>query len=142
TYQMRPTKGFDDLYAEIKPDLVFNGSHIHGKAGFLPIRVASKMGIPTAGFIFSWDNLTSRSRILEPYNDYLVWHSPMRAQLRSIYPEIAPEHVHITGTPQLDYHIKDEYHWIREELCAHLGLDPDRKIVLYTTGVAELFPYE
>jgi hypothetical protein len=142
TYAQRPTRRFDDLYAELKPDLVFNGSHIHGKAGFLPIRVAHRMGIPTAGFIFSWDNLTSRSRIMEPYDDYLVWHTNMRDQLRGIYPEIAPDKVHVTGTPQLDYHLKDEYRWSCDQLFAHLGLDPRRKLILYTTGVAELFPYE
>ena len=63
SWKFRPTRYFDDLFNELNPDLVFNCSHIHGTKADLPMRVASGMGIPSAVFIFSWDNLTSRSRI-------------------------------------------------------------------------------
>lgn len=142
TYRMRPTQDFDKLFAELKPDLVFNGSHIHGKAGFLPIRVAHQMGIPTAGFIFSWDNLTSRSRIMEPYDYYLVWHQHMRDQLKGLYPEIGDERISITGTPQFDFHFKPEFWLTREELAQQMGFDPARPFILYTTGIDVHFPEE
>jgi hypothetical protein len=121
---------------------VFNGSHIHGKAGFLPVRVAHEMGIKTAGFVFSWDNLTSRSRIMEPYDYYFVWHEGMRQQLLEIYPEIPTEHVHVTGTPQFDFHFKEEFWLSREELAAQIGFDPARSFVFYTTGIDAHFPEE
>lgn len=131
----RPTREFDELFAEIKPDLVFNGSHIHGLAGEFPLRVAKRMGLPTAGFIFSWDNLTSRSRIFVPYDYYLVWHAHMRDQLRSIYPRVRAENVFITGTPQFDFHFKPEFRLAREELCRRIGVDPKRPFILYTSGI-------
>lgn len=141
-WKLRPTREFDELFQRIRPDLVFNGSHIHGRAGELPLRVAKRMGIPTAGFIFSWDNLTSRSRIFVPYDYYLVWHEPMRTQLLDIYPEIRRENVCVTGTPQFDFHFKPEFCLSREELCKEIGIDPRRPFILYTTGIDNHFPEE
>ena len=141
-WKLRTTREFDELFGRLKPDLVFNGSHIHGFAGELPLRVAHRMGIKTAGFIFSWDNLTSRSRILVPYDYWLVWHDFMKEQLLRIYPKVREQNVFVTGTPQFDFHFKPEYLLSREELCRRLGIDPARPFILYTTGVDRHFPEE
>jgi hypothetical protein len=138
----KPTDEFERLFRALKPDLVFNTAHIHAPAADLPMRVAKHMGIPTAAFIFSWDNLTSRSRITVPYDYYLVWHKYMHDELLSIYPVINPKHVFITGTPQFDFHFKPKFWMSREELCACLGIDPRRPFVLYTTGKDNDFPEE
>ena len=138
-YHLRPTDDFDRLFREIRPDLVFNGSHIHGLAGELPLRVAKRMGIPTAGFIFSWDNLTSRSRIFVPYDHYLVWHEGMKRQLLEIYPRVKRESVIVTGTPQFDFHLRKDLELPREDLCRRIGIDPDRPFILYTTGISNHF---
>jgi hypothetical protein len=130
---------FDKLFREIRPDLVFNCSHIHGMAGELPLRVAKGMGIPTAGFIFSWDNLTSRTRIFVPYDYYLVWHGHMRDQLLNIYPEVPPQNVFVTGTPQFDFHFDRKFSLSREELCQRIGIDARRPFILYTTGISNHF---
>ncbi len=137
-----PTEDFEILFRQLKPDLVFNCSHIHAPRGELPVRIAHKMGIPTATFVFSWDNLSSRGRILPPYDHYLVWHSGMQQELLNLYHFIKPGQVHITGTPQFDYHFKPEYHLSRETLCARIGIDPQRPFVLYTTGMQSDFPEE
>lgn len=139
---LNPTRDFETLFAQLKPDLVFNTSHIHAPRGELPVRVAHKMGIRTAAFIFSWDNLSSRGRILPPYDDYLAWHSLMRAELLRLYPQIDPARVHITGTPQFDYHFRPEFCLPREELYTRLGLDPAWPFILYTTGMDRDFPEE
>jgi hypothetical protein len=141
-WRLRTTRKYDELFARLKPDLVFNGSHIHGSAGELPLRVAQRMGIKTAGFIFSWDNLTSRSRIFAPYDYWLVWHEGMKRQLLGIYPKIRPENVFVTGTPQMDFHFRPEYVMSREELARRIGIDPARPFILYTTGIDYHFPKE
>lgn len=135
SWVLRPTHDFETLFSELKPDLVFNCSHIHGPQADLPLHIASRMGIPTAAFVFSWDNLTSRSRIFVPYNYYLMWNEDMKKQLLEQYPEIPVEQVVVTGTPQFDFHFKPEYCMSRAELCAQVGLDPSRPFVLYTTGL-------
>jgi hypothetical protein len=141
-WHFRRSKEFETLFQELKPDLVFNGSHIHGFAGELPLRVAARMGIKTAGFIFSWDNLTSRSRILVPYDYWFVWHEQMKRQLLDQYDHIRESDVLVTGTPQFDFHFKPQYILSKQELCSRIGLDPDRPFILYTTGVDKHFPEE
>jgi hypothetical protein len=138
-WKLRSTTEFEKLLEAIKPDLVFNGSHIHGFAGELPLRVAKRMGIPTVGFIFSWDNLTSRSRIFVPYDFYLVWHEHMQRQLLCVYPKVKPSHVFITGTPQFDFHFNSDFWLSRDALCKRIGIAPDRPFVLYTTGIMNHF---
>ncbi len=137
--RLRPTRVFDELFARIRPDLVFNGSQIHGMAAELPLRVAHHMGIRTAVFVFSWDNLTSQSRIMVPYDDFLVWHDGMRRELLELYPEVGGDRVAAIGTPQFDYHFKPEFQLSREDLCRQIGIDPARPYVLYTTGIDNHF---
>ena len=139
---LNPTDEFETLFASDLPDLVFNCSHIHAPRGELPVRVAHEMGIPTATFIFSWDNLSSRGRILPPYDDYLVWHQGMKAELLHLYHFIKPARVHITGTPQFDYHFKPQFQMPYEELAVKIDLDPSRTFILYTTGKDSDFPQE
>lgn len=130
------------LYGELRPSLVFNGSHAHSAIATPAVEAAQWLGIPTAAFIFSWDNLTSQGRILLPYDYYLVWNEKLRNQLLQIYPDIKPERVFVTGTPQFDAHFKSEFYWPREEFCAKVGADPSRPIVFYSTGMANHVPGE
>lgn len=85
---LRPSRDFEEMFRELRPDLVFNCSHIHGPQADLPMRAAHHLKIPTAAFIFSWDNLTTRSRIFIPYDFYLMWNEGMKTQLLEQYPEI------------------------------------------------------
>ncbi len=135
SWYLRPTRDFEVLFRDLQPDLVFNGSHIHGPRADLPLRVAHRLEIPTAGFIFLWDNLTSRSRIFVPYEHYLMWNEQMRRQLLVQYPFLIPNRVIVTGTPQFDFHFNPGFVMPREELCSQLGLDPTRPFILYTTGL-------
>jgi hypothetical protein len=101
----RTTDEYARFFAEQKPSLVFNGSHVHSGIALQAVQAAQWLGIPAATFVFSWDNLTSQGRIMPPYDFYLVWNEAIRDQLLSIYPSIRPEQVFVTGTPQFDFHL-------------------------------------
>lgn len=142
SYWLRPTQEFDKLFMKLKPDLIFLCSQVHGLGGDLPIKIAHGMGIKTSVFIFSWDNLTSRSRIF-PYFDYwFVWNQSMKNQLINQYSYINPQKVFVTGTPQFDFHFKKEFEIDKMLFFSQLGLDPTRPYILYTTGMAQHFPEE
>src|SRR5262249_53130342 len=130
------------LLRELDPSLVFNGSHAHSRNSIRLIHAAKQLGIPTAAFIFSWDNLTSQGRIIPHYDYYLVWNEALRDQLLSIYPSARREQVFATGTPQFDFHCRPEFFQTREEFCLRTGADPSRPIVLYTTGMDNHMPEE
>jgi len=130
------------FYKAFKPDLVFNGSHVHSRIATQAVHAAQKLGIKTAAFIFSWDNLTSQGRIIPPYDYYLVWNEAIRDQLLQIYGSVQPEQVFVVGTPQFDFHFNPQYYWTKEEFCEQVGADPARPIVLYSTGMANHMPGE
>jgi len=141
--RFRPTNDFDILYNKIKPDRVFNCSHIHGVSADLPIRVANSLKIPTSVFLFSWDNLSSRGRIFPEYNKYFVWTKEIKKHCLKLYKgEIQSYQVSVTGTPQFDFHFNKKYVWTKTRLFQELGLNLKRPYILYTTGMASDFPYE
>ena len=137
-----PVNEFVNLLRKIKPDLVFNGSHIHSRNALPIIHAAKKLKIKTATFIFSWDNLTSQGRVIPSYNYYMVWNKSIYSDLLKIYNKIKPEQISITGTPQFDFHFQEDKFWSREEYCKKIGADPSRPIILYTTGMLNLMPGE
>ncbi|HEX6964843.1 MAG TPA: hypothetical protein VF166_03515 [Gemmatimonadaceae bacterium] len=136
------TDQFQKLYRETRPTLVFNGSHVHSRIAIPAVQAAQWLGIPTATFLFSWDNLTSQGRVMPAYDYYLVWNEDIKRQLLEIYPSVRPEQVFVTGTPQFDFHFHPESYWTREEFCRRVGADPGRPMVLYSTGMAEHMPGE
>lgn len=135
SHWLRTTDHVIDTIKELKPSLVFNASHVHSTVALPWVRAAQSLNIPTATFLFSWDNLTSQGRLFPRYDHYLVWNESIREQLLGMYRHIRPEQVFVTGTPQFDFHFKPEYYWTREEFCARVGADPARPIVLYTTSM-------
>jgi hypothetical protein len=138
----RSSDEYLDLFQRVRPSLVFNGSHVHSRLAMPVVEAAQWLGIPTATFIFSWDNLTSQGRIMPLYDYYLVWNEQIRQQLLQIYHSISPDQVFVTGTPQFDLHCKQDSYWTREEFCSCVGADPARPIVLYTTGMPNHMPGE
>lgn len=140
--RLRTNEEYLRLFRDLRPSLVFNASHIHSPLAIQVVQAAEWLGIPTAAFIFSWDNLTSQGRVIPMYDHYLVWNHEIGDQLVRIYPSVRHEQIHVTGTPQFDLHLRPEYHWTREEFCRRVGADPARPIVLYTTGMAHHMPDE
>jgi hypothetical protein len=139
---LKTTDEYLKLMKELKPSLVFNGSHVHSRVATQAVQAAQWLKIPTATFIFSWDNLTSQGRIMLPYDYFLVWNEHLKTQLLEMYNQIRPERVFVTGTPQFDFHFRSEFYQSHEEFCAEVGADPKRPIVFYTTGMANHMPGE
>lgn len=139
---LKTTDAYLELLRELRPSLVFNGSHVHSRVATQAVQAAQWLNIPTATFIFSWDNLTSQGRILLPYDYYLVWNEQLKDQLLGMYDRIRSDQVFVTGTPQFDFHFREEFYQSRDDFCAEIGADPNRPIVFYTTGMANHMPGE
>ncbi|MGL2988090.1 UDP-glycosyltransferase [Flavobacterium sp. RSSA_27] len=87
---------------EHQPDIVFCTNPRPTQA-IAPILAAQDLGIPTATFIFSWDNLPKATTLIEP-DFYLVWSNYMKNELLQYCPYVKPEQVFVTGTPQFESH--------------------------------------
>lgn len=123
----------------LRPTVLFS-SHQRPPEVLAPVLAARSLGIPTATFVFSWDNLTSKGRILAPFDHYLVWSSLMRDELLRYYPHVAPERVHVVGTPQFEPYTDAALRWTRSEFCERVGADARRPIICYSGGDAGTCP--
>lgn len=124
---------YQELFARERPSILFC-SHQRPPIILPPVLAARSLGIPTATFIFSWDNLTSKGRIAAPFDHYLVWSEHMKQDLLRYYPDVRPERVHVVGTPQFDCYADRRLLWTRGEFCARVGADPERPLICYSGG--------
>jgi hypothetical protein len=121
------------LFRAKRPDVLFC-SHQRPPVVLPAVLAAREAGIPTATFIFSWDNLTSKGRIAAPFEHYLVWSELMRTELLQYYPSVSPDKVHVVGTPQFDPYTDPSLLWSREDFCRGIGADPARPLICYSGG--------
>lgn len=119
------------LFREWQPDVIVC-SHHRPTNVIAPVLAAHELGVPTATLIFSWDNLTSKGRIVAPFDHYLVWSQRMRDELLRFYPEIDGAQVHVVGTPQFDPYARATE--TREAFFQRFGGDPARPLLCYSGG--------
>lgn len=115
---------------EEKPTLVFctNQRPLLAIGSLL---AAKDLGIPTACFIFSWDNLPKATLIVE--TDYFfVWSEHMKNELLFYYPYIKEEQVFVTGTPQFEPHFDETKMISKEEFFRQNSLDLNKKYICYS----------
>lgn len=121
------------LFARTRPGVLFCTQQ-RAPLAAAPVLAARALGIPTAAFIFSWDNLSSKQRIAAPFEHYCVWSDAMRDELRRFYPEVPPARIHVLGAPQFDPYADADVLWTREAFCRRVGADAHRPIICYSGG--------
>jgi hypothetical protein len=130
---------YRQAFRAIRPAVLFCSQQLSPDA--VPAVVAAKqLGIPSAAFIFSWDNLTSKGRIVAPFDHYLVWSQYMKDELLRYYPGVLADHVHIVGTPQFEPYADPGLLRPREDFFAALNADPARPLICYSGGDAGTCP--
>jgi hypothetical protein len=132
-------KQYEKLFEELKPSVVLSTNQRPSQ--ILPaILAARKAGIPTATFIFSWDNLSSKGRIISPFDHYLVWSEHMAQELQQYYPDISRDRIHLVGTPQFEPYADQSILWSKEQFFAKIGADTTRPLICYSGGDASTCP--
>jgi hypothetical protein len=118
------------LLEKEKPDFIFctNQRSVNAIA---PFTAAQDLKIPTATFIFSWDNLPKATLIVEP-DYYFVWSEYMKEELLKYYPFIKAINIFITGSPQFEPHSNQKLRKTREEFFIENNLDPNRKYICFS----------
>jgi len=95
---------------------------------------ARKLGIPTLAFITSWDNPSTKNRMVFKYDGYLVWSEQMKRELHHLFPYTKDVPIYVVGAPQFDVFFQPRFHQSREAFCAEQGLRPDLPVILYALG--------
>ena len=122
----------------MKPSILFCSNQRAG-AVVPAVLAATKLGIPTVAFIFSWDNLTSKGRNAASFDYYMVWSDLMRQELRRFYPDVPAERIIVVGTPQFDPYRDAHMLWSREEFFQRIGADRSRKLICYSGGDCTIY---
>ncbi|HQA73642.1 UDP-glycosyltransferase [Flavobacterium sp.] len=129
----RKTKLYHDSLQTLKkekPDLIFSTNQ-RVMLGVAPILAAQDLGIPTATFIFSWDNLPKASKIIEA-DYYFVWSQFMKEQLRYYYPHINENQIIVTGTTQFEPHFDVSIFQTKETFFLENQLDIAKKYICFS----------
>jgi hypothetical protein len=130
---------YQQHFEQIRPSILFC-SHQRPSSVVPAVLAARALGIPTATFIFSWDNITSKGRVAAPFDHFLVWSEHMQQELLRYYPDVTKDRVHIVGTPQFEPYADPSLLWTRSEFFRRIGADPARPLVCYSGGDAGTCP--
>lgn len=95
---------------------------------------AKKLGIPTIAYIPSWDNVTTKNRMLFKYDGYVVWSDQIKKELHEVYPYTKNKPTYIVGAPQYDIFKQEKFYQSREEFCQEQKLRADLPIIVYAVG--------
>lgn len=113
-----------------KPELIFctNQRPVNAIA---PLTAAEDLDIPTATFIFSWDNLPKATMVVEP-KYYFVWSEHMKNELLNYYSFIASENIFITGSPQFEPHFNLKLRKTRTAFFEENNLDLNKEYICFS----------
>ena len=92
---------------------------------------AKDLGIPTATFIYSWDNVPKAMLVVET-DYYFVWSDLMKAEMLKYYPFLKDNQVIVTGTPQFEPHFNPNRITPRAKFFAEYGLDETKKYICFS----------
>ena len=115
---------------EHKPAIIFCTNPRPTQA-IAPILAAQDLGIPTATFIFSWDNLPKATTLIEP-DFYFVWSDYMKNELLQYCPYVKEEQVFVTGTPQFESHFDTGLLQSKTDFFKTHHLDLDKKYICFS----------
>ena len=115
---------------EHKPNFVFCTNQRPTQA-IAPILAAQDLGIPTATFIFSWDNLPKATTLVET-DYYFVWSKHMKDEVLLYCPYVNENKIFVTGTPQFESHFDRSLLQSKEPFFAEYKLDLKKRYICFS----------
>jgi hypothetical protein len=129
-HHLSPRDLFKSLFDEYKPDLIFS-TDVQNENDVSLAQDAIRRRVPVIGMIRSWDNPTQRILRFFP-EKLLVGSSALYDEVWKHY-RFPKERTAIVGNPHYDKYLKPKI-CSREEFFRKWGLDPAKKLVLYTAS--------
>ena len=121
---------FDGLIEKYRPDFVFLPT-IFGANDVRLLKYCKAHNIPNVGMIKSWDNLLGKDPLLV-WPDRLIVHNGIVKGYATSMHDYPEDRIFISGLPQFDVYADPNFPTPREKFFADLGLDPGKKLVLYS----------
>jgi hypothetical protein len=127
----RISKRYFQLLQKDQPQHLF---FTHQRPPFVApiLYAAQQLKIPTSTFIFSWDNLASKGRMLGTFDYFLVWSDLMKTELLYFYPNAKAENVKVVGTPQFEPYVMKQYEMTSKDFYSKFKLEDSIKTICYS----------
>lgn len=125
-----PQRSIEELFNNYAPALVCSTVLMNGEVDVPIVREAKRRGIRTLGMVRSWDNLTGFG-YLRIVPDTFIAQNPYIADVAERLQGIPRSITRVIGIPHYDSYLDTALHLSREDFCRPLGLDPQKKILLY-----------
>jgi hypothetical protein len=133
---------YKDVFQKHRPDIVIVTRVMNLSADSPLLRQAAKLKIPVVALVASWDNLTSKAFFPFALDSLVVWNDIMRREAIELF-NFPEEKIFVSGVPRFDSYFRRENMRSRSEFFKDYDLDPDKKLVTYTTSHDRLFwPHE
>ena len=101
---------------------------------------ARNLKIPRLAFITSWDNPSTKRRMVFNYEGYVVWSEEMKDQMHHFIPASHRVPIYVVGAPQFDVFYQPRFEQSRADFCRENSLDPALPIILYAIGSPNFIP--
>ncbi len=125
------TKEYLQLLQHDQPNHVF---FTHQRPPYIApfLYATQQLKIPVSTFIFSWDNLASKGRMMGTFDFYFVWSDLMKKELLYFYPNTKDENVKVVGTPQFEPYVMKKYETTPLDFFTKFQLDASIKTICYS----------
>jgi hypothetical protein len=105
------------------------------------LHAARSLGIPTVGYVNSWDNLTSKGTVHVVPDVYIVWNEPLAEEAVALH-DIPRDAIRITGAPHLDHFFSMRATVPAEQMRRDMGCPPDGRYVVFLCSSRTLIASE
>jgi len=119
-----------ELLQKEQPDLLFCASQ-RSVIAISPLTAAQDLNIPTASYIFSWDNVPKATTVVTS-DHYFVWSDHMKKELLHYQRYVQDAQIIVTGTPQFEPHFQKEGLLTRDVFYKQHGLDIAKKYICFS----------
>lgn len=123
------TSAFEYLFRKYRPDLLF-ATDVFTPLDVKLMRLAKRRKVKTVGMVRSWDNVTSKTLLSFIPERMVVNTARIRKELH-LYGDVPEESVFCCGIPHYDRY-NSSGRAPRDEFFKKLGLDPQKKLILFT----------
>jgi hypothetical protein len=125
-----------------RPDLVLASPVIEFASSQVEyLKSARKLGVRTGICVASWDNLTGKGLLRFVPDRVFVWNDIQRSELEEMH-GIPGDRVVLTGAQRFDDWFERRPSCTREDFARKVGLDPERRFVLYLCSSPFIAPDE
>lgn len=130
--QLSVTRGsFGDVLDRERPDCVLYTCVIPFKAECL--KEAKRRRIPLVLAFSFWDQATSKGPLAFEPDEVLSWSEEMSREILQHH-HLPATRIHHRGVLYFDQYFQKEGLLERADFCRSLGIDPDKKVILYGMG--------